>query len=277
MKTTVLTRGLVNYFDESGKFHKCFAVSNGETFVFWFGGIYISNPFIKAEFQESDEVSLHHYSIVQPESKTFYELMEKHFELCVTLSQMEWPHEFSTVGFENSQHMSDIPQIGDEFERMHIFHHNQDELHAVFGDPLDGGFGFINLMIGAIEEAFAEFFEDELKAENEELQIEEELESYKGLSEVNGAVLKMMGFSIPECSDEVHIFHEFDGGISQLLQDQYGNIHIFNRHGNDWFGYGEPLSVWLSQNAERLIEQQQEYTMKANAYQKIIQEILLSK
>lgn len=269
MKTTTLTRGLANYFDENGQFHKCFAVSNGETFVFWFGGIYISNPFIKASFEESDSVSLHHYAIVQPESKEYYEQMEKHFDLCLTLSQMEWPNQFASIGFDNSEHMMDLPQFGEQYERMHIFHHNKEQIHAIFGDPLDGGFGFINLLIGAVEEAMEEFME--------ELQIDKELESYKGLREVTGSVLKTMGFTIPDCSDEVHVFYEYDGGISQLLQDQYGNLHIFDRHGNDWFGYNQPLSQWLEENSARLIDQQKEYMEKAQAYQNVIHSILLSK
>jgi hypothetical protein len=275
MKTQTLTRGLANYTDERDQFHKCFAVSNGETFVFWFGGIYINNPFIKASFEESDSVSLHHYAIVQPQSKECYEQMEKHFDLCVALSQMEWPNQFATFGFEDSEHMMDLPQFGEEYERMHIFHHNEGNIHAVFGDPLDGGFGFVNLMIGAIGEAIEEIMEEQLQAEAEELEIEKELDSYKGLLKVSGEILLNMGFANPKCSAECHVFYEYDGGVSQLLQDQYGNLHVFDRHGNDIFGYRQPFAEWLSKNAQWLIQQQKEYMQKAQMFQSVIQELAL--
>lgn len=268
MKTqTVLKRGLVNYFDQEGQFHKCFAVSNGDIFVFWFGGIHIANPFVNATFEESDEVSLHHFSIVNPDSVKCYELMEKHFNLCITLSNMEYPHEFATIGFSTGEYMMDIPGFDEKYERQHVFHHHNNEaIHAVFGDPLDGGYQFIQLILGAMEEATEEF-----------LQMEKEQKAYKDLKATSGAVLKdLCGFDIPADSSEISVFYEFDGGISQLLEDKFGNIHIFHRDGNDHFTYCEPLDNWFVDNKSRLVSKQQEYSKMANMYQQIINNAFLN-
>lgn len=271
-KQVVLTRGLANYYEEDGTFHKCFAVSNGETFVYWFGGIRIQDPFTNVEFEKTNPEKLNEFKILYPESQKFYELMEEHFELCVILSNMECPSEFETIGFKDSHYMTDFPgfDMDEDYERMEIFHHqNNNKIHAVFGDSLDSGYGFVNLLIGLMDDIVKEKVEKEIAFSNE-------MQAYRGLHRVTGHLLDFIGFVKPaDDKKESIIFFEIDGGISQLLEDRNGNLHVFHRHGNDVFSYYSTFYEWTVEHSKSLIELQRKYSEKANACQELLQEILL--
>jgi len=251
----VLTRGIATYQDENSYIHKCFAVSNGELFVFWLGGIYVANASIQAEFEPTNELTLHHFKTAFPGSEKAYQLMEKHFELCLELSQMEHPDKegIKSFGFDYGKHMKDMPDFGEEFEGMHLFHLNSDEaIHAVFGEPVDEEYRFAQMMFGAVERLI-----HQLRKER----IQERI--YRGLHQVDSFVLEHIGFKKPVANKkESRAFFEVDRGNHELFEDNNQSLHVFSRLENNLFSYQCSFKEWLDSNFKTILKRHDEYEKK---------------